>query len=267
MDDGAAGQQITLRGLAGAPMPPMLGLQGLRWEGGYAQVLDLGPHDPGPVVASVHVGHGRGARGRSARGTRRPLLPAGSARVRPLASRRSACRGPLGDYPAWVAPAVGFRAMPQGHLGDRGARELALGCRRSSDGADPHRRRLPDAGRHLPQRPGSARRPQRQAALRPHRVGGPRGDGAVRPRPGLRRRRARRLLDGRRHRSWPSCSVRIWRPGACRDPGRADARLLRDRGRQRRARGDRAGRSAPVLTDRRWRSGSPRSGSTWTGTR
>ena len=52
LDEGAAGQQITLRGLDGAPMPPMLGLQGLRWDGGYAQVLDLGPNDPGPVVAS-----------------------------------------------------------------------------------------------------------------------------------------------------------------------------------------------------------------------
>ena len=115
-------------------------------------------------------------------------------------SARPVVPGPLGDYPAWQSVPFGrtCRAFErQGHLGHRGARELALGCRRASDGADPHRRRLPDAGRHLSQRPGCARGPQRQAAVRPHRVGGPRGDGAVRPRPGVRRRRARRLLDGR----------------------------------------------------------------------
>ena len=52
----------TLRGLAGGPMPPMLGLQGLRWEGGYAQVLDLGPNDPGPVVASFTLVTGEAPR-------------------------------------------------------------------------------------------------------------------------------------------------------------------------------------------------------------
>ena len=106
LDEGAAGQQITLRGLDGAPMPPMLGLQGLRWDGGYAQVLDLGPNDPGPVVASFTLVTGE------VPGIGSPAeLDARYYPQDPLESdlelREISVPGPLGDYPAWVgAPAI-----------------------------------------------------------------------------------------------------------------------------------------------------------------
>lgn len=101
LDEGAAGQQITLRGLNGAPMPPMLGLQGLRWDGGYAQVLDLGPSDPGPVVASFTLVTGETP------GVGAPAeLDARYYPQDPLESdlelREISVPGPLGDYPAWV---------------------------------------------------------------------------------------------------------------------------------------------------------------------
>ena len=101
LDEGAAGQQITLRGLDGAPMPPMLGLQGLRWDGGYAQVLDLGPNDPGPVVASFTLVTGE------VPGIGSPAeLDARYYPQDPLESdlelREISVPGPLGDYPAWV---------------------------------------------------------------------------------------------------------------------------------------------------------------------
>ena len=106
LDDGAAGQQITLRGLDGGPMPPMLGLQGLRWDGGYAQVVDLGPNDPGPVVASFALVAGE------APGIGSPAeLDARYYPQDPLESdlglREISVPGPLGDYPAWVgSPSV-----------------------------------------------------------------------------------------------------------------------------------------------------------------
>ena len=101
LDEGAAGQQITLRGLDGGPMPPMLGLQGLRWDGGYAQVLDLGPNDPGPVVASFTLVAGE------VPGIGSPAeLDARYYPQDPLESdlglREISVPGPLGDYPAWV---------------------------------------------------------------------------------------------------------------------------------------------------------------------
>ena len=106
LDEGAAGQQITLRGLDGAPMPPMLGLQGLRWDGGYAQVLDLGPNDPGPVVASFTLVTGEVPEiGSPAELDARyyPQDPLES----DLELREISVPGPLGDYPAWVgAPAI-----------------------------------------------------------------------------------------------------------------------------------------------------------------
>ena len=110
LDNGAAGQQITLRGLDGGPMPPMLGLQGLRWEGGYAQVLDLGPNDPGPVVASFTLVTGQ------APGVGAPAeLDARYYPQDPLESGLSlktvSVPGPLGDYPAWQSvPLVGLAA-------------------------------------------------------------------------------------------------------------------------------------------------------------
>ena len=209
---GAAGQQITLRGLDGGADAA----DARAPRAALGRRLRARCSTSGPTIRARWSPPSRWSRARlpgdrDARGTRRPLLPAGSARVGPGAPR---------DQRAGTArglPGVGGHADHragsgrQRHLGDRGARELALGGRRASDGADPHGRGLPDAGRHLPQRPGRARGPQRQAAVRPHRVGGPRGDGPVRPRPGIRRRRARRLLDGRRRRSWPSCSARTSR--------------------------------------------------------
>ena len=106
LDDGAAGQQITIRGVDGGPMPPMLGLQGLRWEGGYAQVLDLGPNDPGPVVASFTLVTGEVPEiGSPAELDARyyPQDPLES----DLELREISVPGPLGDYPAWVgAPAI-----------------------------------------------------------------------------------------------------------------------------------------------------------------
>ena len=101
LDEGAAGQQITLRGFEGAPMPPMLGLQGLRWDGGYAQVLDLGPNDPGPVVASFTLVTGEVPEiGSPAELDARyyPQDPLES----DLELREISVPGPLGDYPAWV---------------------------------------------------------------------------------------------------------------------------------------------------------------------
>ncbi len=102
LDDGAAGQQITLRGLDGAPMPPMLGLQGLRWEGGYAQVLDLGPNDPGPVVASFTLVTGEAPGIGAPAELDARYYPQDPLESDHLGLREISVPGPLGDYPAWV---------------------------------------------------------------------------------------------------------------------------------------------------------------------
>jgi hypothetical protein len=107
LDDRAAGQQITLRGLAGAPMPPMLGLQGLRWEGGYAQVLDLGPHDPGPVVASFTLVTGEAPGIGAPAELDARYYPQDPLESEHLALQEISVPGPLGDYPAWVGTPVG----------------------------------------------------------------------------------------------------------------------------------------------------------------
>jgi pimeloyl-ACP methyl ester carboxylesterase len=102
VDDGATGQQITLRGFEGAPMPPMLGLQGLRWDGGYAQVLDLGPHDPGPVVASFTLITGQAPDIGAPAELDVRTYPQDPLESDQLGLREISVPGPLGDYPAWV---------------------------------------------------------------------------------------------------------------------------------------------------------------------
>ena len=163
----------------------------------------------GPGGRLLHAGHGRGAR-RSARP--RNSTPATTRRIRssprPGAPRDQRARDRSGTTPrGWVRRSRAGSGR-QRHLGDRGARELALGGRRASDGADPHGRRLPDAGRHLPQRPGRARRPQRQAAVRAHRVGGPGGDGRGTPSTKDPMASCSTATRWAADRSWPSCSAR-----------------------------------------------------------
>jgi pimeloyl-ACP methyl ester carboxylesterase len=80
----------------------MLGLQGLRWEGGYAQVLDLGPHDPGPVIASFTLVTGEiPGIGAPAELDAR-YYPQDPLESDHLGLREISVPGPLGDYPAWV---------------------------------------------------------------------------------------------------------------------------------------------------------------------
>ena len=107
LDEGAAGQQITLRGLDGGPMPPMLGLQGLRWEGGYAQVLDLGPNDPGPLVASFTLVTGEAPGVGTPAELDARYYPQDPLESPHLGLREISVRGPLGDYPAWVGTPFG----------------------------------------------------------------------------------------------------------------------------------------------------------------
>ena len=106
VDQGPAGSQITLRGFEGEPMPALLGVQGLRWDGGYAQVIDLGAQDPGASVASftliTGIEPGRGAAAQ---------LDVRAYPEEPLAAdlglRPVTVPGPLGDYPAWLASPTG----------------------------------------------------------------------------------------------------------------------------------------------------------------
>jgi uncharacterized protein len=107
LEEGAAGQQITLRGFDGGPMPPMLGLQGLRWEGGYAQVLDLGPNDPGPVVASFTLVTGEAPGIGAPAELDARYYPQGPLESEHLALQEISVPGLLGDYPAWVGTPVG----------------------------------------------------------------------------------------------------------------------------------------------------------------
>ena len=229
------------------------------------QVLDLGPNDPGPVVASFTLVAGE------VPGIGSPAeLDARYYPQDPLESdlglREISVPGPLGDYPAWVGtPTI----VPGQDASDTWAIVVHGNSLSAADGL----RMVPiltDAGyptlvatyRNDPGAPedpsgklryGLTEWEDLEAMVRYALDEG--SDGVV--------------LDGYSmggavdHGLPATLGARG--PGASRDPGRADARLLRDRGRQRLARGDRAGRSRFRPPSPTWRSGSPRSGSTWTG--
>ncbi len=206
---------------------------GLRWDGGYGRldaVIDAEGDADDVVRRPLRLMSGDLPRARRARAAGRARLP-----ERPDGSRAGSARGhsagAVGRLPGVARDAVQRRH--EQHLGHRGPRELALARRRSPHGADPDRRRLPDAGGVLPQRPGRATRPQRQAPLRAHRVARPGGDGALRVGRRCRRCRAGRLLDGRGHRHGVPAALRACRPGSRRDHGRAHAGLLGHGRRQR----------------------------------
>ncbi len=229
----------------------MLGLQGLRWDGGYAQVLDLGPNDPGPVVASFTLVTGE------VPGIGSPAeLDARYYPQDPLESdlglREISVPGPLGDYPAWVGtPAI----VPGQDVSDTWAIVVHGNSLSAADGL-----------RMVPILTGAGY-PTLVATYR-NDPGAP-ADPSGKLRYGLTEwedleAMVRYALDegsdgvvldgysmgGARDHGLPA-ALGARGPGASRDPGRADARLLRDRGRQRLARGDRAGRSASVIAHRR----------------
>ncbi len=166
-----------------------------------------------------------------------------------LGLREVTVPGPLGDYPAWLATPFGDAA------GDTWAIVVHGNSLSPADGL----RMVPIlTGAGFPtlvasyrNDPGAPGGPQRQAPVRAHGVEGPGGHGPVRTGPGFGRRRAGRLLDGRRHRDGVPAAVRPRRSGQGGDPGRAHAGLLSDRRRQRLAGGDRAGRAAAALAHRR----------------
>ena len=226
-------------------------MQGLRWAEGYGRIEALGTEDDGArgateIDRSFALVHGElPLPGTPAQLDVRayPADPADSG----LGLTGATVPGPLGDYPAWLgaadgptwaivvhgnslSPADGLRMVPI--LTEAG---------------------LPDPRGDLPQRPGRAGGPERQAALRPHRVAGPRGDGALRARAGIRRRGARRLLDGRRHRDGLPAALRPRERGARGDPRRPDARLLDDGRRQRLARDAARARGSPAVVAHRRR--------------
>ena len=217
------------------------GVYGLRWEGGNGTLGEVLEVEGDDVARTFQLLDGDGTR-------RRGRAPSSTCASTP--TRREAgvdvedvtIDGPLGAYPAWF---VAGRRATRGSIVVHGNSLSRL------DGV----RWLPalrDAGypsltityRNDAGAPGGS---ERAAAVRADRVGGPRGGGPLRPRPGIRRRGAVRASMGGGVAASFMAALGAGRAGPGARARRPDARLRPDRRRQRRART--AGRPDQRATD------------------